>query len=120
ASLNLIGMRNPRLSFLSDVIRKGRNLRELTCGLLAEAMLNQPRHVVYHSHYPCIFYSHRPNNTERADVVVGSDSIRRCDQSAVAHRARGMFASDDDVHVTRIAGSVVNTLVEYFDQARLL
>src|SRR5262245_8239809 len=90
------------------------------CSLFAQSMLNQSSHVVYHSHYPCIFYSHRTNHTESADVVVRPDSIRRCDQGAVAHRAGGMLAPDDDVNVARIVCCIVNALVEYFDQPRLL
>src|SRR6476469_3037464 len=119
ASVNLIGMRCEPLSRLSDVIRKDRFFG-LTCSLFAQSMFNQPRHVVYHSHYPCIFYSHRANDAESAHVIAGSDSIRRSDQSTVAHRSRRMLASDHDVDVARIARRIVNTLIQYLDQARLL
>src|SRR5215213_5118649 len=83
-------------------------------------MLYQTRHVVYHSHYPCIFYSHGTNDAERPDIVVRTDSIRRSDQSAIAHRTRGVLAPNHDVHVAGIVRRVVNTLVEDFDEARLL
>src|ERR1043166_9582893 len=83
-------------------------------------MFNQPRHVVYHSHYPRIFNSHRANNAQSADVVVGSDSIRRGDQSAVLHRSCRMLTSDYDVNVTGITLRIVNTFVENLDQPRLL
>src|SRR5689334_1444058 len=83
-------------------------------------MFNQPRHVVYHSHYPRIFNSHRTNNAEGADVVVGSDSIWRGDQSAIAHRSCRMLPPDYDVNVARITRRIVNTFIENLDQPRLL
>src|SRR5215207_5820307 len=81
ASVNLIGMRCEPLSLLS-VIRKD---RYSTCSLFAQSLLYQSCHVVYHSHYSCIFNSHRTNDAEGADIVVRPDSIRCGDQSAVAH-----------------------------------
>src|ERR1051326_3642391 len=93
---------------------------DLTRSRFAQSMFNQPRHVVYHSHYPRIFNSHRANNAESADVVVRSDSIRRGDQSAIAHRTCRMLASNYDVNVARKTSRIVNTFVENLDQPRLL
>src|SRR6202008_390203 len=113
-------MRNPRLSFLSEVIRKDRIPASLSGDLLAEALLYQPRHVVYHSHYPRIFNSHGANHAESADTFVGSDAVGCGDKSTIAHRAREVFAADRHVHVARVISGVVDTFVQYLDQARLL
>src|SRR5829696_6765606 len=114
-------MRCEPLSRLSDVIRKDRNLYYgSTCSLFAQAMLNQSRHVVYHSHYPRIFYSHRTNYTESADIIVRSHSIRRGDQRAVTHRTCQMLPTNYHVYIAGVSCGIVNAFVENLDQPRLL
>src|ERR671938_618791 len=89
-------------------------------GLLSEAMFDQPRHVVYHSHYSRIFNSHWPDHAESTETSILSHLIRRRNQRAATHRARRMLATDYNVYVSRVRVSVVNTFVEYLNQARLL
>ena len=72
-----MGIRFPAFFILSDAIRRGEKSlhRRSRRSLLAQAMLNQPRHVVYHSHYSGIFNSHRADNTKSAEC---SRSIQLC------------------------------------------
>jgi len=87
ASRNRMGIRFPRFSSLSDAIRRAEKLTESLsrCCLLTQAMLNQPRHVVYHSHYSGIFNSHRTHHAERPYCFTRSSPIRRCNQGTVLH-----------------------------------
>ena len=88
-----MGIRFDRLSLLSGAIGKDRNVSmDYDARAPLKAMLNQPRHVVYHSHYAGIFNSHRANDADRANAFVGSDAVWCGYQCTVLHRAGGMLA----------------------------
>src|SRR4029079_4459614 len=81
-------------------------------------MLNQPRHVVYHSHYAGIFNSHGSDNPNCSHSVVRSEVIRCRNQRTISHRACAMLATDHNVYVVK-AAVVRHTLVENLDQTGL-
>ena len=52
-----------------------------------QTALNEPRHVVYHSHHSRILNSHRANNPDRADALGQAlDKEVRRPRVAVLHR----------------------------------
>src|SRR5260370_16884122 len=81
--------------------------------MLPEAMLNQPRHVVYHSHNPSIFDSHGSDHAERPHVFVGANPIGSGDQRAISHGSGRMLSSDYNMYVTQITMRILGDAFIY-------